>query len=157
MFGLVFGGQRREKCRLQEADIETNRSSVVKCFRSTTEATFCPVTASTSASQCYFPFELEKVLLQILRIIKDSLRPTKHRIHPNGNQPPMGLLRLSGGLLDEHIWDFKTRLQRLQLVNLHPRHVSLETVELEKQPHLTDRHKGAGMSQTAKIRAGNSS
>lgn len=67
----------------------------------------------------------------------------------------MGDLRLSGGLLDEHVWDLKTRLQRLQLVNLHPRHVSLETVELEQQPHLTDRHEGVRMSQTAKIRAGN--
>lgn len=67
----------------------------------------------------------------------------------------MGDLRLSGGLLDEHVWDLKTRLQRLQLVNLHPRHVSLETVELKQQPHLTDRHKGVEMSQTTKIREGN--
>lgn len=47
-----------------------------------------------------------------------------------------GHSRLGRRLPDEHVWDFIARLQRLQLVNLHPRYVSLETVELEQETHL---------------------
>lgn len=51
----------------------------------------------------------------------------------------MGDLRLSRRLPDENVWDLIARLQRLQLVNLHPCYVSLETVELKQQTHLRDK------------------
>lgn len=151
MLWLVFGRQRREKCSLQEPNIQTKLEAQSKWFRLTTEGTFCPVTEGTSASQLYV---LKKALLHILSIITDNLKRTVSTSWVDtvlfsqlgGYHLPMGDLRLSGGFLDEHIRDLKTRLQRLQLVNLHPRHVSLETVELKQQPHLRDQDKGVGMS-----------
>lgn len=57
---------------------------------------------------------------------------------------PLGDLRLSRWLPDEHIWDLIARLQGFQLVNLHPCYVSLETVELEQQTHLRGEHRKRG-------------
>lgn len=56
-------------------------------------------------------------------------------------KPSTGHSRLCGRLPDEHVWDFIARFQRLKLVNLHPRYVSLEAVELEQQTHLRHKHK----------------
>lgn len=48
-----------------------------------------------------------------------------------------GNLRLSVGLLDKHIRDFVAGLQGLELINLHPRHIPLEAVQLQQQAHLS--------------------
>lgn len=47
-----------------------------------------------------------------------------------------GHSRLSRGLCYEHVWHLKARLQRFQLIYLHPRHVPLQPVELQQQMHL---------------------
>ena len=47
-------------------------------------------------------------------------------------------LRLSEGLLDQDIRDLVARLQGFELINLHPGHVPLETVELQQQAHLAE-------------------
>ena len=61
----------------------------------------------------------------------------------------MGDLRLRGRFPDEHVRDLVARLQRLQLVYLHPRYVSLETVELEQQTHLRAKHREWGEKEMA--------
>lgn len=44
--------------------------------------------------------------------------------------------RLSRRLCYEHVWHLKARLQRFQLIYFHPRHIPLQSVQLQQQVHL---------------------